>query len=93
MAWESRKGQGAYYTRSRRSGGRVVREYTGTGKLAQAVALKDELERQERKAVTDAQREERAQLDALDAKVVQLDDFADRFGTTARGHDERGIGR
>ena len=77
MAWESRKGQGAYYTRTSRIGGRVVREYIGTGRLAQAIALMDELERQDRQAVADARREERARLDALDVKVVELDEFAD----------------
>ena len=77
MAWESRKGQGAYYTRSRRIGGRVVREYIGTGSFAEGIALLDELERRDRQAQADARREERAELDALDAKVVELDDFAD----------------
>ena len=77
MAWESRKGQGAYYTRSSRIVGQVVREYIGTGRLAQAIALSDELERHDRKVLADAQREELAQRDELDAKVVELDEFAD----------------
>jgi hypothetical protein len=77
MAWESRKGQGAYYTRSSRIGGRVVREYIGTGRFAQSIALADELERHDRQAAADARREERARLDALDVKVVELDEFAD----------------
>ena len=44
MAWESRNGRGAYYTRSRRCGGRVVREYIGSDETAMVIEVRAELD-------------------------------------------------
>lgn len=77
MAWESRNGRGSYYTRTKRSGGQVVREYVGSGAFAHAIAAMDAAECRQRQAEADAQRETRIAIDAIDAQVTQLDDFAD----------------
>lgn len=77
MAWETRKAGGRYYTRSRRVGGRVRREYVPLS-IASIVAQMDEEERlereeramerrREREAMEDAARNLFAPLDALDA--------------------------
>ena len=94
MAWESRNGQGAYYTRSRRCGERVTREYIGSDETAMLIAKLDALERQERKAEQDAQHDERAQFDAIDAQMEQLGELADELAravlTVAGYHQHKG---
>ena len=42
MPWETRGGSGQYYTRSKRVGGKIVREYLGSGPGAQAIASLDQ---------------------------------------------------
>jgi hypothetical protein len=69
--------KGRYYTRSRKVNGRVLREYVGVGEVAELAAQMDTLDRADREAERDTWRSEKAELDALDAGVKELDDLAD----------------
>ena len=49
MGWEKReRGRQLYFTRSKRLGDRVIREYLGTGGFAQLAAERDALRRLQR---------------------------------------------
>src|SRR5215208_3958222 len=83
MAWERRKRGGLYYIRSKKIGGQVVREYVGSGPLADLVAEVDNLNRQRREEQAKARREERKQLDALEAPVEELCEAAEVLAQVA----------
>jgi len=81
VAWERRERGGSYFTRSRRRNGRVLREYVGTGPLAEIIAATDhtrrELNKAEREEEKDRQRRDREHLEALAAPVEELSEAAE----------------
>jgi hypothetical protein len=83
MAWERRQWGTAYYTRSRKVGGRVVREYVGAGPAGEMAAEMDALERERRETERAAWRAEKDELEALDAPLAELNDLADLLAHAA----------
>jgi hypothetical protein len=78
MAWER-----GYYYRVREVNGRVVREYVGTGRVAELAAQLDAIKREERATEAAAWRAEKARLDALDADVAALIEVTDLAAAAA----------
>jgi hypothetical protein len=78
MAWKR-----GYYYRVRKVGGRVVREYVGTGRVAELAAQLDAIERETREAEAAAWRAEKARLEALDADVAALIEVTDLAAAAA----------
>jgi len=77
MAWERREGGGLYYTRSRREGGRVLREYVGSGPLAELAAEEDRAKRELAEAKREWEKEELERLKDLAAPVLELSEAAE----------------
>ena len=72
MSWEKRRGSGRYYTRSRRVRGHIVREYFGTGPVAELAAQEDAERRAQREACAAAIRAVEEHYAAADAAVTNL---------------------
>ena len=70
--WERRERGGLYYTRSRKEGGRVVREYVGGGVLGELAARMDAEERRRRKEEATVWREEHERLEGLAGLLDEL---------------------
>ena len=84
MGWESRGScRGRYYTRSKRANGRVVREYVGTGPVAELAAAADALRRADRRAAMEARRAEQASWRAALAPLMELSRVADLMARAA----------
>ena len=83
MAWERRGGRGRYYTRSTKVGGRVRREYVGTGLLAELAAAEDALHREARERAAQDRRSERERLAELDAPLLALTAMGDALVAAA----------
>lgn len=77
VAWERRERGDRYYTRSRKVGGRVVREYVGGGLVGELAAQTDAEERQRREAEGTAGRAEVQRMEQLIAPVVELCEVAE----------------
>ena len=76
MGWEKR-GNAMYYYTAQRGGGRVVKQYVGTGRVAELAAQLDALARAERTEAAEAAKRERDELAALDAALAPLNELAD----------------
>ncbi len=81
--WEKRERGGLYYTRSRKEGGRVVREYIGSGPSAELAAQADSEARRRRQEQRDAQKVKRERLEALMEPVEELCEAAEVIARAA----------
>ena len=69
MAWEERGGRLYYYRGRRTPGGRVLKEYVGSGPAAEFLANADEEARQHERRRREAEKAERERLEAFDREI------------------------
>jgi hypothetical protein len=72
MGWETRPGRRPYYSRSKKRGGKVIREYVGSGSVGELAAAADALKRAERRASAEARRADRARWQAALGPLLEL---------------------
>ena len=75
MGWE-RRGNREYYYQAERVGGRVVKRYTGSGRISELAAQLDGIERMKKEADREMRRLEREEIEALDAPLAELNELA-----------------
>ena len=95
MSWETRRGRDYYY-QARKVDGQVEKHYFGAGPGAEAVALLDALDRQQRAVQREQERQERQALEALDGVVevvCLLAEAAMNEALTAAGYRRHARGK
>ncbi len=95
MGWDVCDGR-AYYSRSRKVNGRIVREYIGKGPLAEAMAAADTLKQAQRQAQAQALRQERARQETAQAplkRFAQGTDLLVRSFLVAAGYHQHDRGQ
>jgi hypothetical protein len=79
MGWD----RGRYYSRSRKESGRVVREYVGSGRVAELAAQLDALDREQRGWEAAAERRAKTELEETESQVKALADMTDEVARAA----------
>ena len=91
MGWEHRKRGGLYYTRSKRTSSQMVREYVGTGRLAELAAAMDAEQRRMREEERQRRKQEmQAVSTALETLATATDELLALTLSMAGYHHHKG---